>query len=52
MVIKQKSKVTRRDIAIKLNTSPDRIKYYLEIMSKKGIIKHVGSTKSGYWIII
>ena len=30
----------------------DGVKYHLNQLTKKGIIKHKGSTKSGYWDIL
>lgn len=35
-----------------LGCSTDRIKYYIEKMTKQGVIKHEGSKKAGEWIII
>ena len=35
-----------------LGCSTGKIKYYIEKMTKQGLIKHEGSTKAGKWIII
>ena len=51
-IIKEDPTVTRKILAIRLKTTPDSIKYYLDKMKKQGVIKHEGSTKSGYWEII
>ena len=48
-VIKNNPKATRNEIANKLNSTSHTIKYQLNKMKKAGIIKHIGSTKSGYW---
>ena len=51
-VIKNNPKATRNEIANKLNSTSHTIKYQLNKMKKAGIIKHIGSTKSGYWEIV
>ena len=51
-IIKEDPTVTRKILAIRLKTTHDSIKYYLDKMKKQGVIKHEGSTKSGYWEII
>ncbi len=51
-IIKQEPTVTRNILAVRLKTTPDSIKYYLDKMRKRGLIKHKGSTKSGYWEVI
>lgn len=51
-IIKNNLKVTRKEIANKLSSTPDTIKYQLDKMKKAGVIKHAGSTKAGYWEII
>ena len=51
-VIKNNPKATRNEIANKLNSTSHTIKYQLNKMKKAGIIKHIGSTKSGYWKIV
>ena len=51
-IIKNNPKVTRKEIANKLSSTPDTIKYQLDKMKKAGVIKHAGSTKAGYWEII
>jgi Fic family protein len=44
-------KITRIQLAKQLNRTPDSIKHHLQTLTKKGLIKHTGSTKSGEWII-
>ena len=51
-VINNNPKATRNEIANKLNSTSHTIKYQLNKMKKAGIIKHIGSTKSGYWEIV
>jgi ATP-dependent DNA helicase RecG len=40
------------ELATLLNDTPDRIKHNLKKMTEQGIIKHVGSTKAGEWVIL
>lgn len=48
--VKSNPKITRNELAEKIGISPNGVKYHLANM--KGIIKHVGSTKAGEWVII
>lgn len=48
----QNNRLTQREIALKLEWSVDRVKYYLQKLKKKGVIKRVGSSHNGYWDII
>ncbi len=50
--IKQNSRITRNQIASEINCSPDLVKYHLHQLTKKGFIKHVGSTKAGEWVVL
>ncbi len=43
--------ITRKELAEKLDRTEDSIRYYLRKMTKQGIIKHEGPTKSGKWVI-
>ena len=42
---------TRKVISENLNLTADGVKYHLTKLQRKGIIKHVGSTKAGRWEI-
>lgn len=48
----QNNRLTQKEIASKLEWSVDRVKYYLQKLKKKGVIKRVGSSHNGYWKII
>ena len=48
----QNNRLTQKEIASKLEWSVDRVKYYLQKLKKKGVIKRVGSSHNGYWGII
>ena len=50
--IKNNPSITRKELEIQLGSSHGSIKYHIQLMSKAGIIKHIGSTKSGKWIIL
>jgi ATP-dependent DNA helicase RecG len=49
--IKLNPKITRNELVKKLNRTTDSIKYHLLQLTKSGVIKHVGATKSGEWIM-
>lgn len=50
--INSNPKITKRELALIFSKTEDSIKYQLSKLVKKGLIKHIGSTKSGEWIII
>lgn len=50
--IKNNSSITRKELEALLDRTPDSIKYHLAQLTKKGIIKHIGSTKAGKWVVI
>lgn len=50
-LIKKNKNITRKSLADIIGITPNGIKYHLDQMKKQGIIKHIGSTKSGYWEI-
>lgn len=51
-IIQENPEITRREMEMILGCSTGKIKYYIEKMTKQGLIKHEGSTKAGKWIII
>jgi ATP-dependent DNA helicase RecG len=51
-LIKDNPSVTRNDLADKTGLSPDGVKYHMQLLKKRGIIKHTGSTKKGKWELI
>jgi len=51
-LIRNNPYITRKSIAVILGLSEDGVKYHLNKLTKKGIIKHKESTKSGYWEIL
>lgn len=51
VAIQAKPEVTQKELAQTIGITLDGIKYHIKNMTKLGIIKHEGSTKSGKWII-
>ncbi|NOQ55844.1 MAG: winged helix-turn-helix transcriptional regulator [Nanohaloarchaea archaeon] len=51
-LINEKPTITRKELSKNIGLSEDGVKYHLTQLRQKGIIKHVGSTKKGHWIIV
>ena len=49
--IQAKPEITQKELAQSIGITIDGIKYHIKNMTKQGLIKHEGSTKSGKWII-
>ena len=49
--IQAKPEITQKELAQSIGITLDGIKYHIKNMTKQGLIKHEGSTKSGKWII-
>ena len=49
--IQAKPEITQKELAQSIGITLDGIKYHIKNMTKLGVIKHEGSTKSGKWII-
>ena len=50
--IKKNPYVTRNQLALLCELSPDGVKYHLNQLRKNKILKHEGSTKAGFWKIL
>lgn len=50
--IRNNPRITRRELAMLSGLSEDSIKYRLQKLTRQGIIKHIGATKAGEWIIL
>ena len=48
-VIKDQPDITQKEIAAKLCWKVDRVKYYLNRLKKKNIIRRVGTSQNGHW---
>lgn len=51
-LIKQDNKITATEISERLNISLSTAKRKIKELKDKGIVKRVGSDKTGYWKII
>ena len=51
-ILEKCPKSTRKDLAVAIGISSDGIKYHLEKLISTGVIKHIGSTKSGHWEVL
>ncbi len=52
MLLRVHPTMTRKELAQHIGITADGIKYHLDKMRASGRIRHVGSTKKGYWEII
>ena len=52
VLIKSNPKITRKDLANQIGVSNDSIKHHLKKLKEAKIIRHVGSTKAGYWKVL
>ena len=49
--IRKNPKISRRALAKAVGITPDGVKYHLQKLTKAGVIRHVGATRSGKWVI-
>ncbi len=49
MSIVEDSHITQKEMATKLDWKIDRVKYYINKLKRKGIIKRVGTSQNGHW---
>lgn len=49
--IRKSPQVTRVELAAVIGITPDGVKYHLQKLTKAGVIRHVGATRSGEWVI-
>ena len=49
--IRKNPKISRRALAKAVGITPDGVKYHLQKLTKAGVIRHVGATCSGKWVI-
>ena len=50
--IKEQHSITQKEIAAKLGWKVDRVKYYLNKMKRRNLVKRVGTSQKGYWEIL
>lgn len=51
-IIKNNCKISRKDLVLILNKTEVSIRHHLNKLQEKGIIKHQGPDKGGYWEVI
>ncbi|WP_414630804.1 winged helix-turn-helix transcriptional regulator [Bacteroides sp. UBA939] len=51
-IIGANPQVTRKELAVLLNRSPESIRHHLQQLTQNSVIKHEGSTKAGKWVIL
>ncbi|MEA3475812.1 MAG: winged helix-turn-helix transcriptional regulator [Candidatus Cloacimonadota bacterium] len=51
-IIKGEPQITRRELAELIGISEDGIKYHLNNLKQKGLLKRIGPAKGGYWKIV
>lgn len=52
MSIAEDPHITQKEMAAKLDWKIDRIKYYLNKLKRKGIVKRVGTSQNGHWEVL
>lgn len=50
--LQRSPQITRNELAQIIGVSPDGVKYHLQKLSKGGIIRRIGSTRSGEWEVV
>ena len=51
-VISRDPKLTQKEIAMELGWTVDRVKYYLNKLKKRSVIKRTGSSHNGHWDLL
>ncbi|HPX75382.1 MAG TPA: winged helix-turn-helix transcriptional regulator, partial [Bacteroidales bacterium] len=51
-IIKENPQITQSELSKTIGLTINGIKYHMKKLTKAGIIKHEGPTKSGKWIIL
>ena len=52
MSIAEDPDITQKEMAAKLDWKIDRVKYYLNKLKRKGIVKRVGTSQNGHWEVV
>lgn len=52
VLLSNNPQMTRNELAVKLNISPDAVKRRMDKLKKVGRIEHQGSTKAGKWVVL
>ncbi len=51
-LIYDNSSITQKEMAASLSWEVNRVKYYINKLKKKNIIKRVGSSQKGHWVLL
>ena len=47
--LRAEPELTRRELAVRVGVTPDGVKYHLRRLKAAGVLRRVGSDRSGYW---
>ena len=51
-LMKEYSEITAKEMKIQLHVTEDGTRFHIKNMKKEGILKRIGSTKKGEWVIL
>jgi len=51
-LLREDPSVTQKKMADQVGLTPDGVKFHINKLNEKGIIRHEGPTKEGRWVII
>ncbi|MBR1374080.1 winged helix-turn-helix transcriptional regulator [bacterium] len=51
-MLKNNGKISRKDLSIILDRTEGSVRHHLNKLQEKGIIRHQGPDKGGYWEVI
>ena len=51
-LLSSNGKISRKDLALLLNVTEGSIRHHLNKLQEKGLIKHIGPDKGGYWEVL
>ncbi|HLA28663.1 MAG TPA: winged helix-turn-helix domain-containing protein [Syntrophales bacterium] len=52
LLLREDSSITQKKIASRVGLTPDGVKFHINKLKEKGIIRREGPTKKGRWVII
>ena len=50
-ILEEHPEISMKKISNELNVTTGKVRYYIDILKKSGMIEHKGSTKKGKWIV-
>jgi ATP-dependent DNA helicase RecG len=51
-LLREDPSITQKKMADQVGLTPDGVKFHINKLKEKGIIRHEGPTKKGRWVII